>query len=340
MLKNQLLILEQIEKDLKQISSSPMGRRAFLAAMPFIVSGCALAPRKSADRYREGSNKGQKTSITVKDEQKMTQEYLPKMKKDYPAVRDQQLQNFISKVGDQVVRANGLHNNPYQYNFTLVQTPQVNAFALPAGTVFVTAPLLAMTSSEAELAGVIGHEIGHVKARHTAERMENAKKEQKNTLLYGAGGLLVGAGLGFGLAKLLCSAQDRECINRITKYGALAGGAGGLLISKYGFMMNSQEDEMEADRIGFKTSVTAGYDANEVGSFYSKLLKMEEKHKRSQGGGALASFADAMSTHPPSKERVKQMNQMAKRSGKRGVVSTESYHEAKRRVKNFQTALL
>jgi predicted Zn-dependent protease len=329
-------VLSQLEKDLEHITSTPLGRRAFLSTIPLLLSSCATV---TSDRYREGSNKGQKTSLTVRDEQKMTEDYLPKMQKDYVPYNSSFLQSYITQLGDKIVRANNLGGNPYSYNFTLVNSKTVNAFALPAGTVFVTGPLLAMASSEAELAGVIGHEIGHIEARHTAERIDHAKKEEKSTLLLGIGGLIGGAVLGYGISKALCRKKDKECMDRITKYGAMAGAAGGVLIQKYGFMANSREDEMEADRIGFRTSVKAGYHKNHVGRFYEKLLKMEEARPQ-KGNKALASFADAMSTHPPSRERVKQMKSMANKEkpSSTAKISSSDFNKAKSIVEKLLKA--
>ena len=209
----------------------------------------------------------------------MASEYLSKVAKDYPPVRDQQLQNYISGLGQRIVAANGLRGKPYNYNFTLVQKDMINAFALPAGTVMVTAPLMASAATEAELAGVVGHEIGHVQARHTAERLHDQQKSQSNSMLYGLGGGLLGAALGYGLGKLVCSARDKACLQKAATYGGGAGAMGGMLISKYGFMQNSQEDELEADRIGFRTSVKAGFDRRYVGGFYKKMLQMEKKRQ-------------------------------------------------------------
>ena len=261
----------------------------------------------------------------------MTQEVLPKMRKDYPPVKNPELQRYIAGVGEKIVTANGLHGRPYRYNFAVVDVPYVNAFALPAGTIFVTAPLIQMADTEAELAGVVGHEVGHVMARHTAERMEKAKKAEKKSWLYSVGGALLGAGVGYGLGSLLCPKRDRECMERATMYGGAAGLAGGLLIQKYAFMANSREDEMEADRIGFKTSLKAGYDKNEVGRFYSKLQKMEEERKR-KGSPLLAPLADAMSTHPPSKERVTQMQEMQSeaKNSRNAITSTKKFERAKK----------
>ncbi len=320
----------ELERDLNKLISTPMGRRAFMAALPTLLAGCASV---TSNRYREGSNQGQNTSITVADEIKMTQEYLPQMKKDYPPYQSSYLQSYISDLGQKIVYANGLHNQPYTYNFTLVQSKAVNAFALPAGTVFVTGPLLAMADSEAELAGVIGHEIGHVVSRHTAERIDKAKEEQNKSILYGIGGGLAGLALGHGLGKLVCSKEDQECLARIRKYGAAAGAIGGLLIQKYSFMANSREDEMEADRVGFKTSVAAQYNKDHVGRFYSKLLQME-KQQRGNSSGIISSVADAMSTHPPSEERVRQMNQMARNANNMPgtIISTNEFMRAKKLV--------
>jgi beta-barrel assembly-enhancing protease len=309
-MQNQSTPEAELEKVLKQWTSTSYGRREFLMYVPTLLALSACAS-KTSDRSREGDNKGQETQLTYEDEKKMTQEVLPQMKKDYPPVQNPELQSYISNLGNKIVQANKLHQNPYTYNFTVVDVNYVNAFALPAGTVFVTTPLIAMAESEAELAGVVGHEIGHIKARHTAERMDKAKKEQKKSWLYGGIGGVIGAAAGFGLGKALCKPKDNECLAKASLYGAAAGAGGGLLIQKYAFMANSREDEMEADRIGFRTAVAAGFHKDQIGKFYEKLLAMEKASKKNQGNAFLASLSDAMSTHPPSDERVKQMNQMA-----------------------------
>lgn len=301
----------KLEQELNSLIETPMGRRLFLTSLPLLLASCAGSKEKS--RYREGKNDGQHTELTPADEKKLTQEVLPQMKKEYPAHSNKEAQLYVKQLGEKVVKANNLEGNPYKYNFTLVDVNYVNAFALPAGEIMVTAPLLAMADTEAELIGVIGHEVGHVTARHTAERMQKAKDEQKKSWLMGIGGGIVGGAAGFVLGKTLCKKGDakyQECLQKAALYGAAAGAGGALLIQKYAFMANSREDEMEADRIGFKTSVAAGYNKDHVGSFYEKLLEMEKKHK--QGSNSfMASFADALSTHPPSAERVKQMKEMA-----------------------------
>jgi beta-barrel assembly-enhancing protease len=301
-------------------------------ALPFfILLSCIIscAPTQSS-RYREGDNVGQQAGMTVQDERRLTEEALPKMKQEYPPAKNPELQKYISNLGMKIVTANKLEGNPYNYNFTVVDVENVNAFALPAGTIFVTAPLIAMTANEAELAGVIGHEVGHVVARHAAERMYVMEKEQNKTWLFAAGGGIVGAAAGFGLGKLLCADGDSACLAKAALIGAAAGAGGGLLIQKFKFMANSREDEMEADRIGFKLAVGAGYDKDQVGKFYEKLLQMEKTSQKS-GNPILKHLTDAISTHPPSEERVKQMNEMAANAPaiKNPISSSPDYNKMK-----------
>lgn len=314
--------LEALEKKLEELTSTPTGRRAFLQAAPLLFAACASAQKT---RYREGDNTGQAAALTVAQERQMTQEVLPEMRKDYPALRDPQMQSYVSSLGRKVATANNLEGKPYNYTFTVVDVPMVNAFALPAGTVFVTTPLIAMAETEAELAGVVGHEIGHIQARHTAERMYMAKKEEGKSAWYAAGGGLLGAALGYGFGRMVCKPKDKECLTKSAALGAAAGVGGGLLIQKYKFMAHSREDEMEADRIGFRTSVKAGYDKNHVGRFYEKLLMMEQQAKGGSSNALLARVTDAMSTHPPSKERVQQMRQLATQTAQQGKVSSEDF---------------
>ncbi|MBI4633844.1 MAG: M48 family metalloprotease [Deltaproteobacteria bacterium] len=296
----------------------------------------ACAPTNSS-RYREGDNTGQEAGMTVNDERRLTEEALPQLKKDYPSARNQDLQKYIANLGMKIVRANKLEGNPYHYDFEVVDIEGVNAFALPAGKIFVTAPLIAMASNEAELAGVIGHEIGHVTARHAAERMYAMEKDQNKTWLYAAGGGVVGAAAGFGLGKILCAEDDTACLAKAAMIGGALGAGGGLLVQKYKFLANSREDELEADRIGFKIAVGAGYDKDQVGKFYEKLLQIEKNARRS-GNPIIESLADAMSTHPPSEERVQQMNEMAMNSPtvKKPTITTPEFNRVKQIAAGLQ----
>jgi len=300
----------------------------FLLILFFLVATVSCAPT-DASRYREGSNVGQVTNLTVQDEQRLTKEALPKILKDYPAAKNHELQKYVSDLGMKIVRANKLEGNPYHYTFTVVDVADINAFAMPAGAVFVTTPLIAMASNEAELAGVISHEIGHVVARHAAERMYAMEKAQNKTWMYAAGGVAVGAIVGYGLGRLICDEGDSACHAKAALLGGAAGAGGGILAQKYTFLVNSREDEMEADRIGFKFAVAAGYDKEQVGKFYEKLLEMEKSGNKS-GGTIVRNLSDALSTHPPSEERVKQMNELAAQSpARKAIMNTAEFNRAK-----------
>lgn len=282
-------------------------------SLSFIILSLLLlscSSRKYSDRYREGDNRGQKSALTVEEEKKLTQEALPSMQKDYPRAQNPRIQAYIENLGQKLVRANGLQNNPYTYSFTVVDAAAVNAFALPAGTIFITAPIIAMADSEAEIAGVLGHEIGHVTARHTAERMYAAKAEQGSGYMKAGIGAVLGGAAGFWLGKKMCKPGDKGCQAKFALYGVGGGAAGGLLVHNYGFMKNGREDELESDRVGFKYAVNAGYDKDKVGDFYMKLMKMEADAKGGSSNPIMGWMADAMSTHPASKDRVAQATEL------------------------------
>ncbi|RZA08320.1 MAG: hypothetical protein EOP11_05140 [Proteobacteria bacterium] len=319
--------LEELEVHLKKLNATTMGRRAFLAAAPLMLAACATAQH----RQREGDNSGQEVPLTVADERKMTREAMVEMSKDYPPLQNADVQLYLKGLGKRLVAMNALEGHPYNYSFTAVGVNQINAFALPAGTVFVTAPLIALAETEAELAGVVGHEVGHIKARHTAERLARASQESNKGWLFGAGGGLLGAAAGFGLGKLLCGAGDSGCVAKATVAGAAAGVGGGLLIQKYQFMANSREDEMEADRVGFRTSVKTNYHKDHVGDFYAKLLRME-KDSKAHRTPLLSGLSDALATHPPSDERVAQMQELSLSAplNRYAITSSKDFDRAKK----------
>ena len=303
-------------------------KKSIIIFMVLVLAAITACAPTNTSRYREGSNAGQETNLTVADEERLTKEALPKMLKEYPPAQNKEIQKYVSELGVKIVRANNLEGHPYHYTFTVVDVQDINAFAMPAGTVFVTAPLIAVADNEAELAGVISHEIGHVVARHTAERMYTMEKAEKKTWLYAAGGAVIGAAAGLGLGLLLCDRGDAACLARAAVIGGAVGAGGGLLAQRYTFLVNSREDEMEADRLGFRYAVAAGYDKNEVGRFYEKLLAIEKKSGKN--GGVAKSLSDAMSTHPPGAERVQQMKEMAAASPERKAVkNTPEFNRAR-----------
>lgn len=146
-----------------------------------------------------------------------------------------QIQEYVNGVGQTVVANSRATNGPYQYQFHVLADDQtVNAFALPGGQIFITSALLSKLENEAQLAGVLGHEVGHVVGRHAAEHLA---KGQLSQLLVGAAGV-AGSGDGGGQGAAM-----------------IASVAANLISLRYG-----RKDELESDTLGIEFVGEAGYD--------------------------------------------------------------------------------
>ncbi len=200
---------------------------------------------------------------------------------------DPQLAAYVDRLGQAVLQtsAYGQAETPAEiratpFHFRVLDSPVVNAFALPGGYIYVTRGLLAHLDSEAQLAVVLGHEIGHVLARHASRRAASAQLGQLGLL----GAAVLGGILGGG-----------NVAQGILDYG----GVGVQLL----FLSHSREDEREADRAGVAYAEFAGYDAAEAAAFFDSLERLGTR----QGGG-LPSF---LSTHPDPAERKQTIPQLA-----------------------------
>ena len=188
------------------------------------------------------------------------------------AYDDPELTRYVDSIGQFLVKTSSAAN--VGFTFTVLNTPVVNAFALPGGYVYVTRGLVALATSEAELAGVIAHEIGHVAARHGAER------QTKGTLA-NIGLLILGA------------ATDSNAAVGLGQLGASA------VLSSY-----SREDEFEADTLGVQYLSRAGFSPEAMASFLRKLRANDQLQATIQGrpaGGGMGFFA----THPRTTDRVR-----------------------------------
>lgn len=312
----------EFEAILKRLCETSFGRRSFLASIPLLLSACASAP-KSEDT----------TKITADDEKILTKEILPEVRRNYPACKDAEIQNYIANLGSQLIKVNELTSSPYDYSFVVVDVPTINAFALPAGKVFITAPLLASVETEAELAGVLGHEIGHIEAHHAAKRILSQKNSQSKSWWYSTGGLVAGGIVGGVGASILCPGGGSACTQQLVGMAASAGVAAGLLIQKYSFLANSQENELEADRTGFRVSQQAGYSVDHIGDFYRRQQKIWDKHQ-AQKTTVENSLLDSLSTHPPSLVRVQQMDKLVSQVTDKqpGVVSSKVFDLIRKRA--------
>ena len=189
------------------------------------------------------------------------------------AYEDQAVAAYVDSIGQFLALTSERPN--VKFTFTVLNSPIVNAFALPGGYVYVTRGLLALAGDEAELAGVIAHEIGHVAARHGAQRMSN-------TML---------ANLGIGLLGLLF---DSEQIAGIAQVGALA------VIQSY-----SREQEHEADSLGVNYLSRAGFDPEAMASFLGKLKAHSQLEAMIAGQPIDGGGVDLLATHPRTADRVR-----------------------------------
>ncbi len=215
----------------------------------------------------------QKVSMTPEQEVALGLQSAPQMAQEYGGLYpNQEVQDQVKAVGNKLVivfnqelAARGV-NNPYQFNFYVLRDPQtVNAFALPGGQVFITAALLGRLKSEDQLAGILGHEIGHVIHRHSSEQM--AKTEFYQGL---AGAATASAGdLGAG---------------------QIAGYVANVKLMKFG-----RDDELESDEFGVKYMIKAGYDP-------AALIDVMKILAEASGGGE--DRDDFNSTHPSPANRI------------------------------------
>jgi predicted Zn-dependent protease len=184
----------------------------------------------------------------------------------------------VTRVGQRIAQAVGNELPDAKWEFVVFESKDVNAFALPGGKVGVYSGLLQLAESDAELAIVMGHEIGHVIARHGAERMSEAM------VINGVGAL--------GSAVIEAKTEDPEIkqLFELTYGGATTLGR---------VLPHSRSNESEADRMGAVYAARAGYDPRASITFWQKMVTQ----KQSAGGGA--SKLDALlSTHPADEQRI------------------------------------
>lgn len=194
-----------------------------------------------------------------------------------PPVRDPTLQRRVTAVGTRIVAASA---SPWpEWRFAVLDSPQANAFALPGGYVAVFTGMLQVTADEAQLATVLGHEVGHVTARHAAERIvaENA----------------VSLALRFA-ASLLAFGDTNLPADLVVALGGAAADLG--LIRPFG-----RGQELEADALGLRYMARAGYDPAASIAFWRRMMALE---RGSRGAPAF------LSTHPTGERRIERLEEL------------------------------
>lgn len=235
------------------------------------------------------------TLLSAEDERRLGAEQHPKVVAEFGGTYDDPaVQAYVSGIGAALLA--GSEHAGAAFTFTVLDSPVVNAFALPGGYIYVTRGLMALADSEAELAGVIGHEIGHVTARHGAQ-------QHGRSVLVGLGSVLAGVLLG-----------DRNLAQATNTVG-------GLILRGY-----SREQEFEADSLGLRYLSRAGYHPDAMASFLAKLRDKSKLDAEILGTGADPDEASLMATHPRTIDRVKEAEAGAIGTGPRGGrIEREAY---------------
>ena len=242
-----------------------------------------------ASTVNPATGQRQYTSLSQADEQRIGAQEHPKVLKQFGGVYDNpKIGGYVAQIGGRLAANSELPKQ--KWTFTVLDSPIVNAFALPGGYIYISRGLMSLANSEAELAGVLGHEIGHVTGRHTAQRVTRAQA-------VGVGGLLASIGAAaLGVDPRLA--------------GQLAQVAGQGYVASF-----SRSQELEADQLGVRYLARTGYDPFAQADFLANLQAQSTLQSRLSGGGYDPNRVDFFATHPATAQRVREAAAAAQRAG-------------------------
>lgn len=224
-----------------------------------IVAFVALASAAACAR-NPVTGKRQLSLVSTDQEIALGKEAAQQVTESIGRYPDPKVQSYVEGVGKRMAAKSERPNLPW--TFTVLDDPTVNAFALPGGPVFVTRGILTHLNSEAELASVLGHEIGHITARHSVQQLSKAQLAQ----------------LGLGLGMIL--SED------VRQFGQVAGAGLQLMFLKFG-----RDAERQADELGFKYMSAQAYDPREMAHVFTTLARSSKQEKQGK-------LPEWLSTHP------------------------------------------
>jgi predicted Zn-dependent protease len=241
-----------------------LGFSGFILILLILLDSCAKNPVTGKREFM---------LLSKEQEIAMGQQSDPEIVAFFGLYEDEQLQRFIKEKGNEMVEIS--HREDLPYEFKIVDSPVVNAFAVPGGFVYFTRGIMAHFNNEAEFAGVLGHEIGHITARHSAKQYSNA--------MLGQIGLVAGSVISPEFAQFADIAQTGLQ----------------LLFLKFG-----RDAESQADKLGVEYATKIGYDAEEMADFFNTLDRLSSQ----QGGEEVPTF---LSTHPDPADREERVAKLA-----------------------------
>lgn len=238
---------------------------AISAVAAVVLTACSQNPATGKNEF---------TLVSPAQERQIGAEQHPKMVQHFGGIYDEgMVGGYVAAVGGRVAGNTGTSANGY--HFTLLDSPVINAFALPGGYVYVTRGLLALANNEAELASVLGHEIGHVTARH------GAKRQTQSTLI---SLLAIGLGVAF----------QNDLVNQASQI------AGAYFVTSY-----SRDQEYEADQLGVGYINRTGYDPYGAPRFLQQMDRNTQLMAKLAGQEGRSNAMDFFATHPPAPDRVR-----------------------------------
>jgi len=275
-------MLKTREKHIFEVSNMTRKRLLTIAKGIFLVGAAILAVSCAVN---PATGDRDLMLVSEEDEVKLGRQTDAGVIKEYGLYDDQKMTAYVNDMGQRLGRLS--HRPDLEWHFKILDASVVNAFAAPGGYVYFTRGILAQLNSEAELAGVMGHEIGHVTARHSAQQISKAQMAQ-----YGLAGLSIGLQI-LGIPD----------ISSLAQLGV------GVLFLKF-----SRDDEREADSLSVEYATKAGYDASQMAGFFETLQRLDPKSDKS----GLPSW---FSTHPSPEDRENairiQSKEMQRKTGLR-----------------------
>ena len=250
------------------------------ATASIAVAGCMSAASSADARDKRKAQNTQPQSISAADRQEGAKNH-PKLMEQFGGSYDSPQAAYARRIGQDIAVQSGLGNARSDFTVTLLNSPVNNAFAIPGGYVYLTRQLMALMNDEAEMAGVLGHEVGHVAAQHGRKRQKTAKR---NSILGMLGQI--------GAAVLLGDSTAGKLGQRIF-------GTGSQLLT----LSFSRKQEYEADDLGIRYLQSAGYDPQALSTMLASLAAQSSIDARVAGRDA-RSAPEWASTHPDPARRV------------------------------------
>jgi len=274
----------------RRLRTLPVGGRSggkIRLVIALAIAAVAICSFFGSREFNPVTGEDQYISLTPRQEIALGLQAAPQMIQQHGGLYpNQELQDFVDETGFELVRSSAAADTDWQFEFHLLNDPQtINAFALPGGQVFITTALLERLQTEGQLAGVLGHEIGHVVARHSAQRIA------KSQLTEG----LVGA--------VVIASTDPNSPN------SQAVGQAAVVIGQLVNMKFGREDELQSDQLGVRFMAQAGYDPRAM---------IEVMRILAEAGGR-SGQPEFFSTHPNPDNRVQRIQEAIRAEFPNGV---------------------